>query len=135
MIPPPKGTVAMRVVELVLMPAVFLIGCGGTAVTPPTAASPTAASPTAALANVSSAVPMLRGTVVERASVGERPIGGAFVWGHAHGGPLLAQVRTDDNGHFELPGVAPGVRFQVLAWKPGYFQQCATDDGWGTTAA
>ena len=119
----------MRFVKFVLMPTVLLIGCGGSATTSPTApsASPSTAAPGAALRNTSSVLTVLRGTVVERTSAGERPIGGALVWGHPHGGPLLAQVRADDVGRFELPGVPAGVRFQVLVWKQGYFQQCATE--------
>jgi hypothetical protein len=108
----------MRFAELVLVPTVILVGCGGSSTV--TAPSPTPPIAPPVLAS-------LIGTVVERTPQGERPLGGAFVWGQLHGGPVLGEVRADEFGRYELRGLAPGARLQVMATKEGYFQQCAAE--------
>jgi hypothetical protein len=124
----------MRFSELVLVPIVFLVGCGGSpTVTAPTPTRPVA-SPALPSATGTSPAPSLIGTVVERTPQGERPVGGAFVWGQLFPGSVLAQVRTDELGRFELPGLVPGASLQVMAFKDGYFQQCAVEIRVGETA-
>ena len=114
----------MRFAELVLVPTVILVGCGGSSTV-------TAPSPTPPIA--SPFVTSLTGTVVERTPQGERPLGGASVWGQVLSGQFpgsnwtLGQVGSDEFGRYELRGLAPGARLQVMAFKEGYFQQCAAE--------
>jgi hypothetical protein len=116
----------MRFAAVVLVPTAIVVACGGSStVTAPSPTTVTAPSPTPPVAPP--ALRSLIGTVVERTAQGERPLGGAFVWGQLHGGSLLAQVRADELGRYELPGLAPGARLQVMAFKEGYFQQCAAE--------
>lgn len=123
----------MRFTELVLVPIVILVACGGSSTV-------TAPSPTPPIAPPSTTPPIappvltsLIGTVVERTPQGERRLGGALVWGQLHGGPFLPPVRSflgvraDEFGRYELPGLVPGARLQVTAAKEGYFQQCASE--------
>ena len=114
----------MRFAELVLIPTVVLVGCGGSSTV-------TAPSPTPPIAPP--VLNSLIGTVVERTPQGERPLGGAYVWGQVLSGQLpgsnllLGQVHADEFGRYELRGLAPGARLQVMAFKEGYFQQCAAE--------
>jgi hypothetical protein len=108
----------MRFAQFVLFLAVILAGCGGSS-------RVTAPSPTPSF--VPPVPTFLHGTVVERTPQGERPLAAAYVWGELHGGTLLAQVRTDEFGRYELPELGPGARLQVMAWKEGYLQQCASE--------
>lgn len=67
----------MRFAGLVLVPTVILVGCGGSStVTAPTVTAPSPTPPIAPPVLTS-----LIGTVIERTPQGERPLGGASVWG------------------------------------------------------
>lgn len=118
----------MRFTELVLAPIVFLAACGGSG--SPMATAPSSPPPVGPPAPPSLS---LIGTVVEWTPQGQRPLGGAFVWGQFHGGSLLTHVRTDESGRYELPRLTPGARLQVMANKQGYFQQCAEEITVGET--
>lgn len=113
--------IADRVLPMIVVICALGTGCGSpNAPTPMPSPSPTPPIAPAVLTS-------LIGTVVDRTPQGERPLGGAFVWGQLHSGRLLGQVRADEFGRYELPGLAQGDRLQVMATKEGYFQQCAAE--------
>jgi hypothetical protein len=100
----------------------------------PTPASSTVTAPSPAPPIAPPVVLSLTGTVVERTPQGERPLGGAFVWGELgqldssfRGSFLLGQVRADEVGRYRLGSLPPGARLQVMVYKEGYFQQCAVE--------
>jgi len=114
--------IASRVLPMTVVICALGTACGSPNAPTP---SPTVPSPTPPIAPP--VVSSLMGTVVERTPQGERPLGGAFVWGQLHGASLLGQVRADEIGRYQLRGLLSGARLQVIAGKEGYFQQCAVE--------
>jgi hypothetical protein len=115
--------IAAGVLPMTVVICALATGCGSP--NAPTPSTVTAPSPTPPIAPP--VLPSLIGTVVERTPQGECPLAGAFVWGQLHRGSLLGQVRADEFGRYELRGLAPEARLQVMATKGGYFQQCAAE--------
>ena len=106
--------IAGRVLPMTVVICALGTACGSPNAPTP-APSPTAPSPTPPIAPP--VVSSLMGTVVERTPQGERPLGGAFVWGQFHGGSLLGQVCADEFGRYVLRGLAPVATLQVMAHK------------------